>query len=41
VEIVEIGEAGGDRISIAAAERDVSVALTDAERVWRSLAQRV
>jgi phosphoribosylformylglycinamidine synthase subunit PurL len=37
VEAVEIGAVGGDRIQIAAAERDVSVALADAERVWRSL----
>jgi phosphoribosylformylglycinamidine synthase subunit PurL len=38
VEAIELGTAGGDRIEIAAAERDVSVALTDAERAWRSLA---
>jgi len=37
VEAIAIGTAGGDRISIAAAERDVSVALADAERAWRSL----
>jgi phosphoribosylformylglycinamidine synthase len=37
VEAVEIGTATGDRLSIAAAERDVSVALADAERAWRSL----
>jgi phosphoribosylformylglycinamidine synthase len=41
VEAVELGAAGGDRISIAAAERDVSVALADAERAWHSLAQRI
>jgi phosphoribosylformylglycinamidine synthase II len=41
VEAVEIGAVAGDRISIAAAERDVSVALADAERAWRSLAERV
>jgi phosphoribosylformylglycinamidine synthase II len=37
VEAIAIGTAGGERISIAAAERDVSVALADAERAWRSL----
>jgi phosphoribosylformylglycinamidine synthase subunit PurL len=37
VQAVEIGTATGDRIEIAAAERDVSVALVDAERAWRSL----
>ena len=40
VDAVEIGAVGGDRISIAAAERDVSVALADAERAWRSLSDR-
>jgi phosphoribosylformylglycinamidine synthase II len=39
VEAVEFGSVGGGRISIAAAERDVSVALTDAERAWRSLGE--
>ena len=37
VEAVELGSVGGERIEIAAAERDVSVALADAERAWRSL----
>jgi hypothetical protein len=37
VEVVEIGSVTGDRLSIAAAEWDVSVALADAERAWRSL----
>jgi phosphoribosylformylglycinamidine synthase len=37
VEVLELGTAGGDRIQIAAAERDVSVTLADAERAWRSL----
>jgi len=41
VEAVQLGSAGGDRISIAAAERDVSVALADAGRAWRSLDQRI
>ena len=38
MEAVELGAVSGERISIAAAERDVSVALADAERAWRSLA---
>ncbi len=37
VEAVDIGEVTGGRLSIAAAERDVSVAVADAERAWRSL----
>jgi phosphoribosylformylglycinamidine synthase II len=41
VEAVEIGTAGGELISIAAAERDVSVSLVDAERAWRSLDQQI
>jgi phosphoribosylformylglycinamidine synthase len=41
VEALEIGSAGGDRLSFSAAERDISVALTDAERAWRSLAERL
>jgi hypothetical protein len=41
VAAVELGTVGGDRISIAAAERDVSVALADAERAWRSLSERI
>jgi phosphoribosylformylglycinamidine (FGAM) synthase-like enzyme len=41
VPAVELGTAGGDRITIAAAERDVSVALADVERAWRSLDQRL
>ncbi len=41
VEAVELGSVGGERIEIAAAERDVSVALADAERAWRSLAERI
>jgi phosphoribosylformylglycinamidine synthase subunit PurL len=41
VETVELGAVRGDRIEIAAAERDVSVALADAERAWRSLDQRI
>jgi phosphoribosylformylglycinamidine synthase subunit PurL len=41
VDALDLGAAGGDRITIAAAERDVSAALADAERSWRSLDQRV
>ncbi len=41
VEALEIGAAGGDGIEIAAAERDVSVTLADAERAWRSLGDRL
>jgi phosphoribosylformylglycinamidine synthase len=38
---VNLGTVKGDRIEIAAAERDVSVALADAERAWRSLEERI
>jgi phosphoribosylformylglycinamidine synthase II len=41
IDAVQIGSALGERISISAAERDVSLALADAERSWRSLAERV
>jgi phosphoribosylformylglycinamidine synthase len=41
VEAIEIGSVGGDRLSFSAAERDVSVALADAERAWRSLPERL
>jgi phosphoribosylformylglycinamidine synthase len=37
VAALDLGGVKGDRIEIAAAERDVSVALPDAERAWRSL----
>jgi phosphoribosylformylglycinamidine synthase II len=36
-----IGEAGGDRLEISAAEAEISIALDAAERAWRSLGQRV
>src|SRR3954465_13739224 len=39
VEAIEIGTATGDRLSMAAAERDVSVGLANAERAWLSLAE--
>ena len=41
VDALPIGSAGGDRISISAAELDVSLLLADAERAWRSLDQRL
>jgi phosphoribosylformylglycinamidine synthase len=41
VEAIALGAVGGDRIEISAAERDVSVALADAERAWRSLPERL
>ena len=37
VEVLRIGEAGGDRIEISAAEADVSLPLAAAEHAWRSL----
>jgi phosphoribosylformylglycinamidine synthase subunit PurL len=40
-EVLILGEASGDRIEIEAAEASVSVALTDASRAWRSLAERL
>jgi phosphoribosylformylglycinamidine synthase subunit PurL len=36
-----IGEAGGDRIEVSAAEAEIAVDLADAERAWRSLGERV
>jgi phosphoribosylformylglycinamidine synthase subunit PurL len=41
VETLEIGTVGGERLTFSAAERDVSVALADAERAWRSLPERL
>jgi phosphoribosylformylglycinamidine synthase II len=41
VQALEIGSVGGDRLEFSAAERDVSVALADAERAWRSLPERL
>jgi phosphoribosylformylglycinamidine synthase len=41
VEAISIGTAGGDRLELSAAERDVSVALQDAGRAWRSLPERL
>ena len=39
--MLAIGSAGGDRISITAAEAEVDLPLDDAERAWRSLGERV
>ena len=36
-----VGRAGGERISIAAAEAEVDVAVADADRAWRSLGERI
>ena len=41
VDVLVIGEAGGERIEISAAEASLSVAVADAERAWRSLADRL
>ncbi len=41
VAAVNLGIVKGDRIEIAAAERDVSVILAGAERAWGSLAERI
>jgi phosphoribosylformylglycinamidine synthase II len=36
-----IGEAGGDRIELSAAEAELAIGLADAERAWRSLGGRI
>jgi phosphoribosylformylglycinamidine synthase II len=36
-----IGEAGGNRIEVSAAEAELAVDLADAERAWRSLGERI
>jgi phosphoribosylformylglycinamidine synthase subunit PurL len=41
VDALSLGTAGGERLEISAAEREVSAALEDAERAWRSLADQV
>jgi len=41
VEVLVLGEAGGDRLELEAAEAACSVLLEDAERAWRSLAERM
>jgi phosphoribosylformylglycinamidine synthase subunit PurL len=37
IDVLPIGEAGGDRIEISAAEAEVSLSLAAAEQAWRSL----
>jgi phosphoribosylformylglycinamidine synthase subunit PurL len=41
VDVLMIGEAGGEHLEISAAEASLSVSVADAERAWRSLPQRV
>jgi phosphoribosylformylglycinamidine synthase subunit PurL len=36
-DVLRLGQAGGERLEISAAEADVSVPLSDAEAAWRSL----
>ena len=36
-----IGTAGGDRLELSAAGVELSVAVADAERAWRSLGERI
>jgi phosphoribosylformylglycinamidine synthase II len=38
VAVLHLGSVGGEAIEIAAGDRSVTIALTDAERAWRSLA---
>ena len=40
-DVLVVGEVGGERLEIAAAELDVSVPLAEADAAWRSLADRV
>jgi phosphoribosylformylglycinamidine synthase II len=40
VDVLPIGEAGGERLQISAAEAELSLPLADAERAWRSLGAR-
>ena len=41
VDALALGRSGAERIEMAAAERDLSLALADAERAWRSLGDRL
>jgi phosphoribosylformylglycinamidine (FGAM) synthase-like enzyme len=41
VDVLVIGDAGGDRLELSAAEAESSVPLADAGRAWRSLAERL
>jgi phosphoribosylformylglycinamidine synthase II len=40
VDVIFVGQAGGERIEASAAETDLDVPLADAERAWRSLGER-
>ncbi len=41
VDLFIVGRAGGERVSISAADAEADVLLADAERAWRSLAERL
>ena len=41
VDALALGRAGGDRLELAAAERELSVALSEAARAWSSLPERI
>jgi phosphoribosylformylglycinamidine synthase subunit PurL len=41
VEVLLIGEAGGEAIELAAAEAEIDLPLSEAARAWRSLAERI
>jgi phosphoribosylformylglycinamidine synthase len=41
VDVLPIGTAGGDRLTLSAAEAEVSVSLAEAAGAWRSLAGRM
>jgi phosphoribosylformylglycinamidine synthase II len=41
VDAFRVGETGGDRIAVSAAEAEAEVALEDAARAWRSLGERM
>jgi phosphoribosylformylglycinamidine synthase II len=41
VDFLRLGEAGGDRLELGAAEAEISLPLEDVERAWRSLEERM
>ncbi len=41
VDAIELGNAGGERLEISAAEAELSLPIADAARAWRSLAERM
>jgi hypothetical protein len=41
VDVLPVGEAGGESVELSAAEAEVSLPLADAERAWRSLGERM